>query len=101
MRPKTIRVSHTLAMVLVGTVAAAVVAMAQAPTGPIMRLTATTENVSGAGDAIRFDVLRWSTDAERDQLLGAWTLTTPAAAPGGRGGPARGGDTAAAAGAAG
>jgi hypothetical protein len=76
------------------------------PTGPILRLTATSDNVSGAPDSIRIDLLRWSTDAERDQMIAAWNLTAaPAAAAegaargGGRGGNrgagARGGDAAA------
>ena len=56
-------------------------AFAQAP---ILSLTATTGNVAGAPDSIRIDVLRWSTDAERDQLLLAWTQ--PGAPGGGRGG---------------
>ena len=61
--------------------------MAQAPTaGPMLRFTATTENVVGAPDSIRIDLLRWSTDAERAQLLSAWNMTAPAATPGGRGG---------------
>ena len=50
-------------------------------TGPILSLTATTDNVSAAPDSIRINLLRWSTDAERDQLLSAWNLTAPATAP--------------------
>src|SRR5690348_3573295 len=68
---------------------------AQTPaTGPILRLAATTENVSGAPDSIRIDLLRWSTDAERDQMIAAWNLTAaPAAAEGAaRGGGGRGGN---------
>src|SRR5437763_3220764 len=96
---------------------AAVLATAQAqPLGPVSRLTGTTENVSGAPDTIRIDLLRWSTDAERDQLISAWNLTAPpaaAAAEGaarggrgagagaGRGGAGRGGADAAAGNAAG
>jgi hypothetical protein len=41
--------------------------------GPILRLTATPANVSGPRDPIRIELFRWSTDAERDQLLAAWT----------------------------
>lgn len=37
--------------------------------------TATTENVNNAHDSIRIVLLRWSTDAERDQLISAWNLT--------------------------
>jgi len=64
-------------------VVAAALAAAQTP---IRSFTATTDHVSGANDSIRIDVLRWSTDAERDDLLGAWNLTAPAVPVGGRGG---------------
>lgn len=64
---------------------AAAMAMLVPAQTPILSLTATTDNVSGAHDSIRIDVLRWSTDAERDQLLSAWNLTAPPAT-GGRGG---------------
>ncbi len=73
----------------------AAVAAAQV-TPPILNLTATTDNVSGAKDSIRIDVLRWSTDAERDQLIAAWNLTA-APAPGRAGrGAGRGGRAASA-----
>jgi hypothetical protein len=39
--------------------------------GPAARYSATTTNTSSSGDTIRFDILRWSTDAERDQLVTA------------------------------
>jgi len=73
-------------------VLSAAVAAAQV-TPPILNLTATTENVSGAKDSIRIDVLRWSTDAERDQLISAWNLKAAPDAGGraGRGGAGRGG----------
>ena len=52
--------------------------MAQAPpAGPVLTLTATTDNVAGAPDNIRISVHRWSTDAEREQLLSAWNMTAP------------------------
>jgi hypothetical protein len=57
--------------------------------GPIVSFTATTENVAGAPDSIRIDLLRWSTDAERDQLVSAWNMTK-AAGRGGGGGAGRG-----------
>jgi len=90
-------------MILALIILAAGLATAQTPaSGPILRLNATTDNVSGAPDPIRIDLLRWSTDAERDQLLSAWTspgaaAAAPAAgarggAEGARGGGARGGD---------
>src|SRR5437773_12477306 len=86
-------------MVLAIIILTAGMASAQTPApGPLLRLSATTENVSGAPDAIRIDLLRWSTDAERDQLLSAWTSPGTAAAGargaaegGARGGGARGG----------
>jgi hypothetical protein len=72
------------ALLLAGLAAATILAVAQTPaTGPVLRLTATTDNVSGAPDSVRIDLLRWSTDAERDQFLTAWTK--PGASPG-RGG---------------
>src|SRR5206468_8522227 len=96
MRHKSILLSHTLAVVLVGIVTTVVILFAQTTsTGPIMRFTATSDNVTGAGDAIRIDLLRWSTDAERDQFLTAWT-SPGAAAAATRGGPAAGGRGAAA-----
>jgi hypothetical protein len=67
--------------------AAALWMPAQAPppatsSGPILSFTATTVNVGGAPDSIRIDLLRWSTDAERDKLMSAWNMTGGA----GRGG---------------
>jgi hypothetical protein len=70
---------------------AASVMMAQttAPVpGPMLSFTATTDNVAGALGSIRIDLLRWSTDAERAQLLSAWNMTS-GAAKGGRGGRGR------------
>ena len=61
--------------------------VAQTPvTGPILSLTAIADHVSGANDSLRIDVLRWSTDAKRDQLLAPWNLTAAPATAGGRGG---------------
>lgn len=57
---------------------------------PLVSYTATTANVSGAPDAIRIDILRWSTDAERDKLMDAWMLKTANTGRGGRGGAGRG-----------
>jgi hypothetical protein len=64
------------------------------PASSVANYTATTANVFGAPDRVRIDILRWSTDAERDKLMDAWLLKTPAPARGGRGagrGPARAG----------
>lgn len=78
------QVRRMTALLLAGMVLAA-----QTSTGPIASYTATTDNVSGAPESIRIDVLRWSTEAEREQLLGAWSLTAPPAG-GGRGKGGRG-----------
>jgi hypothetical protein len=71
---------------------AAGLATAQAP---ILSFTATTENVAGAPDSIRIDLVRWSTDAERDRLVSAWNMTGAAGRGGsagvGRGAAGRGG----------
>ncbi|HLK50994.1 MAG TPA: hypothetical protein VKT49_22790 [Bryobacteraceae bacterium] len=50
--------------------------------GPMPNFTATTDNLT-TNDTIRINLLRWSTDAERDQLLGAWNLTARAERGGG------------------
>jgi len=55
-------------LLLCGTLLAASVVHA----GSLASYMATTENVSGAPDAIRIDILRWSTDAEREKLMDAW-----------------------------
>jgi hypothetical protein len=61
--------------------------LAETPSGNtngLLQLTATTANVAGAPDAVRIEILRWSTDEERDRLMDAWNLK-PSAAPQGRG----------------
>src|SRR5437773_7475390 len=84
------RIGKVLGFVLLGIIAISVVMIAQT-TGPIARFTATTANVSGAPDSVRIDVLSWSSDADRDQLLAAWNLTAaPAAGARGADGGARG-----------
>jgi len=88
-----IRISHVLAFVLFGLITISISTIAQTPaqTGPVMRFTATTANVSGSPDSVRFDVLAWSSDADRDQMVGAWNLTAVPAAAGARGAGAAGG----------
>ena len=66
-----------------------------ASTDGVMNLTATTANVGGAPDAVRIEVLRWSTEEERDRLMAAWSLKSPALATEG-GGAGRGRGNAAA-----
>lgn len=80
MRTKTIRVRLTVVIVSIGIVVASVLLTAQTP-ALVARYTATTSNVSGAGDAVRIEVLKWSTDADRDQLLNAWLHPNPPAPP--------------------
>jgi hypothetical protein len=77
------------ALAVAGIIFAAVLATGQTPAAPALSLTATTDNVNGAHDSIRINLFRWSTDAERDQLLAAWNLTG-ASATGGRGRGGRG-----------
>lgn len=57
----------------VGLLLAGAVAHAQVK-GPIERYTATTTNVVGAGEPITIELLKWSTDTDRDRLLSvlAW-----------------------------
>ena len=52
---------------------AAALAQAQVK-GPVERYTATTANVNGAGEPITIELLRYSTDADRDKLASvlAW-----------------------------
>src|SRR5262245_44511810 len=57
---------------------------------PITSFSATSANVGGAPDAVRIDLFRWSTDAEREQLMAAWSMTKPSGRGGG-GGAGRGG----------
>ena len=85
----------TVSILIAGMVLAAVQTPAQttAPR-PTLSFTATTDHVGGAPDSIRINLMRWSTDAERDQLLAAWNLTglPPTGGRGaGRGARARGG----------
>ena len=74
MNSNIIRRGTALAFVLAGIVAASVLTNAQTKTnGPIEHIAATSVNVTGAGDPVRIDLLRWSTDAEREQLLSVFT----------------------------
>src|SRR6185295_8016721 len=67
---------------------------------PAVRFNATTLNVSGAGESIKINISSWSTDAQKEEMIAAWTLanTKPAEGAaaegrggrGGRGGGARG-----------
>jgi hypothetical protein len=65
-------------------------ANAQNQDAPVARFVAETANLASGPDAVRIDILAWSTDEDRTRLVDAWNLILPA---GGRGGgaPARGG----------
>ncbi|HEX4999827.1 MAG TPA: hypothetical protein VFY29_16525 [Terriglobia bacterium] len=65
----------------------------RAQTPPGARITCTTQDVSGAGEAVRININEWSTDAQRDALVSAWTMSSSS------GGGARGGRGAGGAGA--
>jgi hypothetical protein len=49
---------------------------------PAPRFTAKLVNVAGAPDNVRIEILRWSTEEERDRLMSAWNLKS---APNGSG----------------
>jgi hypothetical protein len=77
------RVMRPLPLVALTLIAVAV--FAQNPQG--VRFTATSENVSGAGEQIRINLTSWSTDAERADFVAAWTMSaSTGAGAGGRGG---------------
>src|SRR5687768_6090269 len=60
-----------------------------------VRFTATTGNVSGAGETIKINVTDWSPDTRIDEFVAAWTLTSARTegrgGNAGRGGTGRGG----------
>jgi hypothetical protein len=87
----TTQLTRSAALVLAGLALTAALTTAQTPSaGPVLNLTATTDNVAGAHDSIRIDLFRWSTDAERDQLMSAWMLSGAPATGRGAGGRGRG-----------
>src|SRR6476646_6119510 len=82
MRIRVIWPLQLFALVVLSLAALAAVAAlgAQAPGG--VRFTATTANVSGAGEPIKINLTGWSTDVQRDELVAAWSLTAKPAAAG-------------------
>lgn len=60
---------------------------AQNQTTPVARFLAETANLEEGPDAVRIDILAWSSEEARSQFVNAWELTVPAGA---RGGGARG-----------
>ena len=69
-------------------------ANAQAPAAPIARLLAETARLQSGPDAVRIDILSWSTDEDRGHFVNAWNLAVPAGGrtgtAGARGGGGRG-----------
>jgi len=59
--------------VALGFIFAGVTAGFSQSAGPRVNYAAITANTSSPGDTVRFDMQRWSTEAERDQLLTALT----------------------------
>jgi hypothetical protein len=81
-----------LAIAISGIILATAWVAAQTPeSGQIPSFTATTANVGGAPDSIRIELLRWSTDAERQALMSAWNMTGGEGRAGRGGGQGRGG----------
>jgi hypothetical protein len=69
---RLLRRGPALALLVAGTLAASMFQNVQAQTkGPIENITATSVNVTGAPDPVKIDLLRWSTDAEREQVVNA------------------------------
>ena len=69
---RLLRRGPALALLVAGTLAASMVqeVMAQSK-GTIENFRATAVNVTGAPDEFKIDLLRWSTDAEREQVFNA------------------------------
>src|SRR5438552_13544545 len=72
---RLLRRGPALALIVAWTLAASMfqiarIAQAQSK-GTIENITATSVNVTGAPDPLRIDLLRWSTDAEREQVVNA------------------------------
>lgn len=72
----------SITILLAASALAAVLLAADTPAETATYLTATTASVSGAGETARFEILRWSTDEERERLLSAWELRAGAAGGG-------------------
>src|SRR6202012_6124621 len=82
----------SLAIAISGIILATAWVAAETPeSGQIPSFTATTANVGGAPDSIRIELLRWSTDAERQALMSAWNMTGGEGRAGRGGGQGRGG----------
>src|SRR5207247_7328064 len=58
-------------LLVAGTLAASTLRVQAQAKGTVENLTATAGNVTGAPDPVKIDLLRWSTDAEREQVFNA------------------------------
>ena len=93
MLPGKIRRVLILISVVFAVVGISLSTIAQTPAKPIVRFTATADNVGSAGETVRIELFAWSTETDRDEFVKAWTSPprpAPAlvedAAPNGRGG---------------
>ena len=69
---RLLRRGPALAVLVAGTLAASMFQIAEAQTkGAVENFTATAVNVTGAPDPLKIDLLRWSTDSEREQVFTA------------------------------
>src|SRR3989454_6745005 len=68
---RLLRRGPTLAFLVAGMLAASIVHMYAQTKGTVENITATAVNVTGAPDPLKIDLLRWSTDAEREQVFNA------------------------------
>ena len=66
-----LRRGTALALVVAGICAASLLSYAQDAKPPVQHFSATAANVTGAPETLKIDLLRWSTDSERDQLSAA------------------------------
>src|SRR5207245_8393560 len=68
---RLLRRGPSLALVVAGTLAASILRVQAQAKGTVENFTATSVNVTGAPDPLKIDLLRWSTDAEREQVFNA------------------------------
>src|SRR5438876_295176 len=61
-------------------------AQKQTPATGVVNLTAKSANVTESGTPVRINLLRWSTDEERNSLVAAMNPAAPVTAADGRGG---------------
>src|SRR5947208_2602616 len=66
-------------------------AQKQTPATGVVNLTAKSANVTESGTPVRINLLRWSTDEERNSLVAAMNPAAPVTTADGRGGGGRGG----------